>query len=429
VLRAFPREPSVEAGGELLLHVATDASSYRVRLERWDERALPVLEAGPFDGENAPPGAPDVPWAWPSIALALPPDLAPGAYVARFLTDGGSGGRGAPRDDTPDARWGTALFVVRAPSRARVLVNLPLFTYHAYNVAHVDGTRGFDDGACLYSGERAVTLLRPGGGTGGHPWDEVNPDVYDRTTPRQTFAHWDLNGLHWFARERIPVDVCTDLDLHRGTVDLERYAVLCSFGHDEYWTREKRARIERWVDGGGNLAVFGGNTCWFRVTYDDATRSIARDGRWSDDEPEDALTGLSFRRGGGKWIGPRPASGYRIERAAHPLLRDAHVRDGELVGAGAALIGYEFDGVDPEHAPRDVVVLGRASLDGWNVADGSGTLAPGGHAAMVTFARGRGTVFNAGTTDWSRALAWGDANVKAITRSVVRRMTERSRGW
>jgi len=428
VLRAFPREPVIDAGGTLVLHVATDAPRYRVRLERWSDRAQVVHEAGPFAGEDAPPGAPDAPWHWPSVALALPRETEPGAYVARFIPGGGESARGAPRDDTPDARWGTALFVVRAPSPARVLVNLPLFTYHAYNVAHVRVTRGGDEGACLYSGHRTVTLKRPGGGTGGHPWDEANVDVYDRTSPRQTFAHWDQYALHWFVREGIAVDLCTDLELHRGDVDLTRYALLCTFGHDEYWTREKRARVEAWVDGGGNVAFFGGNTCWFRVRYDEASASITRDGTWSDDEPEDALTGLSYRRGGGKWIGPRPPTAYRVEQAGHPVFRDAHVRDGDLIGPGTSLIGYEFDGVDPEHAPEGLVLLARASVEGWNVADGSGQIAPGGHAAMAAFRRGDGTVFNAGTVDWARALGWGDARVKAVTRSVVRRLTERGGG-
>jgi hypothetical protein len=419
LLRAFPHEATVDAGGTLRLHVATDARRYTVRIERWSDGAQLVSEAGPFEGVDAPPGKAGEAWDWPQIEIPLPGGLQPGAYIARFLTEGGNPARGAPRDDTPDARWGTALFVVRAPSQARALVNLPLFTYHAYNVAHVDGTRRVDEGACLYSGSPAVSLRRPGGGTGGHSWDEVHADMYDRTTPRQTFAHWDLYGLAWFAREGIAVDVCTDLDLHRGDVDLRRYALLCSFGHDKYWTREKRARVERWVDDGGNLAFFGGSTCVSRLRYDDEAASITRDGTWSDDEPEDALTGVSYRRGGGKWIGPRPPAGYRIENASHWMLRDAHVRDGDLVGAGAYAIGYECDGIDPACAPPGLTVLGRASFDGWNVGDGSGRIAPGGGAAMVAFGRGRGHVFNAGTVDWARALAW-DARVKAITRSVVR---------
>ena len=420
-MRAYPREPTVDAGGTLVLHVATAEPRYRVRLERWSERCEVVLEAGPFKGEDAPAGPAETPWEWPSVAIPLPPTLSPGAYVARCIPERE---RFAIRPaGTPDARWGSALVVVRAPSPARVLVNLPLFTYHAYNVAHIDGTLGGDEGACLYSGVRTVTLHRPGGGTGGHPWDEVNADVYDRLSPRQTFAHWDLPALRWFTRNGIVIDLCTDLDLHEGTVDLARYALLCSFGHDEYWTRMKRTRVERYLEDGGNVAFFGGNTCWFRVRYDETTRSITRDGKWSDDEPEDGLTGLSFRRGGGKWIGERPPTGYRLLSAGHALLRDAGVRDGELIGAGARVIGYECDGIDPAHAPENLVVLGRAPLSSWNVSDGSGDIAPGGHAAMVTFRRGRGTVFNAGTADWARALAI-DPAIAAITRSVVERLSE-----
>jgi hypothetical protein len=427
MLRAFPRESTVDSGGRLVLHVATDAPRYSVRLERWSDRREVVLEAGPFVGEDVPPGAPGVPWDWPSIDLALSRDLAPGAYIARFSTEGGASRRGGPRDDTPDARWGAALFIVRASSAARVLVNLPLFTYHAYNVAQIDGTAGFDRGTCLRSGGSSVTLHRPGGGTGGHPWDEVNPDIYDRTSPPNTFAHWDLYALQWFAHERIAVDVCTDLDLHRGELDLHRYGVLCTFGQDEYWTREERAHVEAWLDDGGNVAFFGGNTCRSRVRYDDTTATLTQDGRWSEDEPEDTLTGLSYRRGGGKWNGPRPATGYRIEHSEHVLFRDAHVRTDDIVGAGASVVGYEFDGIDPERAPKGLTVLGRAEPRDWNIADGSGEIAPGGHAAMVTFRRGDGVVFNAGTTDWARALGWGDARVKAITRSVVRALSERQR--
>jgi len=424
VLRAFPREPTVDAGGRLVLHVATDSPHYTVRIERWSDGGEVVDEAGPFAGEDAPPGDPGVPWDWPSIEITLPAHLTPGAYIARFSTEGGAEGRGRPRERTPDARWGTALFVVRGISPARVLVNLPLFTYHAYNVAHTDVIETGDPGACLYTGH-PVTLRRPGGGTGGHPWDQFNPDVYDRTSPRQAFAHWDLYALRWLARERIPVDLCTDLDLHRGDLDLDRYAMLCSFGHDEYWTREKRAHVETWLERGGNVAFFGGNTCWGRLRYDDATASLSRDGKWSDDHPEDSLTGLSWRAGGGKWAGARPPTGYRIERSDHELLRYTGLHDGDIVGAGAAVVGYEFDGVSSD-APAGLAVLGRAGPGAWDVADGSGRLWPGCNAAIVTFRRERGTVFNAGTTDWPRALAWGDAAVAAITRSVVRRFSERS---
>ncbi len=44
-----------------------------------------------------------------------------------------------------------------------------------------------------------------------------------------------------------------------------------------------------------------------------------------------------------------------------------------------------------------------------------------GHAVMASFARGRGEVFNAGTTEWAHGLAAGDPFVTRITRNVLRR--------
>jgi hypothetical protein len=44
-----------------------------------------------------------------------------------------------------------------------------------------------------------------------------------------------------------------------------------------------------------------------------------------------------------------------------------------------------------------------------------------GHAVMASFKRGRGEVFNAGTTEWAHGLAAGDPFVECITRNVLRR--------
>lgn len=422
MLWAFPATPAIEAGARLQLHVAGDAAAFRIAIEHCGSGEIVAL-AGPFRGGSAPSGSASRPWDWPAISIDTERRWPAGAYVARAIVPGTTE-RGGPRAGTPDARWGTALFVVGRSPSARVLVNLPLFTYHAYNVACTDGTSGSDQGACLYSGERTVTLLRPGGGTGGHPWDEVHADAYDSSSPRQTFAHWDCPALRWFAREGVEVDVCTDVDLHRGDVPLERYGLLCSFGHDEYWTPEKRSRVEAFLDGGGNVAFFGANTCWFRVRYDEAAMTITRDGRWCDDAPEDALTGLSYRSGGGKWVGKRPPTGYAVE-SEHPFTAAAGLYPGDVFGAEHALIGYEADGIDPDAVPAHTCVLARASLRHWDVADGSGEIAPGGHAAMVTFAHGLGTVFNAGTADWARCLA-RNSHVSAITRAVVEQLQHRS---
>jgi hypothetical protein len=102
------------------------------------------------------------------------------------------------------------------------------------------------------------------------------------------------------------------------------------------------------------------------------------------------------------------------------LLRAAGLRDGDVIGEKSTVVGYECDGIDPARAPSSLAVLGRAPIGHWDVADGSGEVAPESHAAMVAFRRGEGTVFNAGSADWARALAENDRGVTAITRAVLR---------
>lgn len=325
-------------------------------------------------------------------------------------------------DVTPaslDGRSARALFVVRnAGSRARLLVMLPLFTYHAYNVAEVDGTLGEDEGACLYSGAPWVSLLRPGGGIGGHPWDEVNADAYDPASPRQTFAHWDGKALAWLEQNGIAYDCCTDLELHEGCIDLHAYRALASFGHHEYWTDAMRLRVERFVAQGGNAAFFGGNTCWFRTEYDAQRRAIHRIGRWTEN-PEWRFTGVTYGHGGGKWIGARPATGYTVADPDHWVFSGTNLRAGEVFGAPERLIGYECDGAPPESGVR---VVASASIADWPVDDGSGERSQTARADMGVRECG-GTIFTASTADWARVLASEEPAVARVTRNVIERFT------
>jgi hypothetical protein len=297
-------------------------------------------------------------------------------------------------------------------------VILPLFTYHAYNVAEVDGTLGKGEGDCLYSGAKWVSLHRPGGGTGGHPWDEVNADMYDRATPRQTFAHWDAKAIAWLEREGFAYDCCTDLEIHNGSVNLCDYRAIASFGHHEYWTREMRVRIDGFIAAGGNAAFFGGNTCWFEAEYDASSHAIRRAGRWLDD-PEWKTTGVSYAYGGGKWIGERPPTGYTITEPRHWVFEGMNASDADTFGFEERLIGYECDGAPEE---SDLLVLARAPISHWRVDDGSGEVSAHACATMGIRQAG-GLVFTASTVDWARVLERGEPAVCGVTRNVLRRFT------
>ncbi|MDQ4025417.1 MAG: hypothetical protein M3217_07995, partial [Actinomycetota bacterium] len=236
MIEGFAREPSVEPGGQLELHVSTDAPAFRVDFYRWGLELTRLGGSDWLDGVLVPQHLPFHDWtrdnvgldgsdlaAWPGYRFAVPADWPSGVYVA-VLAEGDGGER--PVDG--DARHARALFVVRsaAPGAdAAILYKVPLLTYHAYNQVC---EQRYDPAAqaggwCLYSVPEpaelpvavppAVSVRRPGGGTGGTPFDTFNPDPFD-PTPRQTFVHWDALAVAWLERSGYRFDVCTDLDLH-----------------------------------------------------------------------------------------------------------------------------------------------------------------------------------------------------------------------
>ena len=185
--------------------------------------------------------------------------------------------------------------------------------------------------------------------------------------------------------------------------------------------------------------------------------------------PEAQTIGLSFTRGGYARVGqatPRSSGGYNIHRPEHPMFADTHLRYGDVLGGPSRIVGYEVDGCEltmlngdpvPTYAddtPAGLEVLGTAparlisiTQDRceapralWANADPPGDLegvatwlfgsaAPENtariahnHAVMGTFTKGKGRVFNAGTTDWCYGLDT-DPQVQQVTRNVIRWLT------
>jgi hypothetical protein len=462
MIEGFPRRPSVLPGGRLELHVATDAPAFRVDVYRWGREAVHAWSSEWLEGRRAPHHLPFQDWGranaglhgeelepWPAYALPVPADAPSAVYVAVLVEGDGTGEAAPPAVPPPlDARSARALFVVRsaAPGRdATVLYKVPLFTYHAYNQVSAEhwsaaARRG---GWCLYSefldlpvpGLPAVSVLRPGGGTGATTFDTFNPDPFD-PTPRQAFVHWDALAVGWLEREGQRVDVCTDLDLHEdGAELLAAYRLLLSVGHDEYWSDAMRAAVEGFVAAGGSAAFLGGNTCWWRITFD-SPFAFRRAGHWHDvpGRPENLLTGVSFRNGGERPLGFGLGDpvGFRVQHADHWLYAGTGLRDGDAFGGRADehLVGYECDGahfdrgalgrrpVRPtgvDGTPEDFVILavGDVGRCGWGDGNRAATLglhAPGG------------TVVTAATTDWPRLLARRSPVVEQVTRNVLERL-------
>lgn len=295
------------------------------------------------------------------------------------------------------------------------------------------------------------------------------------------FLHkWEHAFVRWAeGEEGLAFDYLTDRDLDDDPAALEGYEVVLLVGHSEYWSGPERAALEAFVDHGGRLAIFSGNTGFWRVRWDGDTlvchkwngetaEDVADADRthlWSHPmfgAPEAQITGLSFIFGGYHRLGlcaARGQGGYTVYRHDHWALAGADLFYGDVFGDQVPLLGYENDGcvftfgddglpapvvklgvpenleiialapcafAEPEDTgyrplipPEQLdVVAGIAFGDSGPSAQARVTR---GHAVMASFRRGAGEVFNAGTTEWAHGLAAGDPFVVQITRNVLTR--------
>jgi hypothetical protein len=461
MIRGYVEQPSPRVGEVAVLRVATDAPSFRVDVYRCGDGLELVQRGRSLPGADAPPHLPWHDWGrantglrgeplapWPAYDFAIGAEWRPGVHLAVLVEEDAA----TPAPVPPWAPQGQALFVVRRGAEtppAPILYKLPLLTYHAYDLA---GGAPYDPVTqtgqwCFYNVPRArevpipfpagLGLHRPGGGTGATPYDVFNTDPFD-PTPRQTFAHWDAKMICWLERNGHDVDYCTDVDLHREGLELlAPHRLLVSAGHDEYWSDRMRGALEQFADAGGNLAFFSGNTCWWRVAFEDDV-TVERLHFWHDPdtpgEPENTLLGVSFRNGGERDRDDFPTPvGYRVQHADHWVYEGTGLRDGDVFGESDYIVGYECDGalfdradldagrpVEPtgdDGTPKDFTILavGDCRASGWGFGNGAATM--GVHTRA-----GGGTVFTASTTDWARALAAGDPAVGRITTNVLGRL-------
>lgn len=448
MIAGYPASASIDAGDTLVLHISTTSCRFRVLFYRWTDKLVPVHASGWLPGKCAAPRGAADDWDWPAYPFRLRANLPSGVYLA-FLDDGRSTILSLAADSA------AIMFVLRGPRDSKILYKLPLATYHAYN---------FTGGGCFYKNPPRslsppggkVSFRRPGGGIGGAVW--CSPDYYDPGSPRQTFAHWDAPFIAWLTRNGFTPEFCTGLDLGERPGMLERCRLLLSAGHDEYWSEPERNAVESYIENGGNVAIFGGNTCWWRIRPIDNVAAMvchqggphgALDHWWPDSgagRPEDTLCGASYRHGGGWWDGPRETDGFIVQQSGHWVFDGTGLADGEAFGAGTSppLIGYECDGaclasfdrstgragLPPcgDRAARSTrfELLAASALRGrWQELPEreNNSAGDGIHAATMGLYSDGGTVFNAGTTDWAQVLGSGqEPCVDVITRNVIERL-------
>lgn len=500
---------SARPGETVALHATSAQGPCRLEIARIGRERVVVAVVEDIDvGDHPTPDDADSNGcAWPVAGhVEIGPDWKTGYYDLLLADAGGE-------------QWHHCLCVrpARGTRSARALIVLSTNTYHAYN--YWGGASAYCDVAGLMSGAKPFAEAMAGAigvlsterpfpqmiiaapedaprlvnlrkrDFGETPW-AADPDWRLRhlQTPYDGsagFLHkWEHAFVDWAEREGIALDYATDGDLDAEADALDGYACVLLVGHSEYWTVNERDALERFVDAGGGLAIFSGNTAFWKVRFENGGRTYVchkwrgfendpavRDDPslathlWSHrafERPEATITGLTFLFGGYHRLGmcvARGQGGYTIYNDRHWALAGTDLFYGDVIGDTLPLLGYENDGCRfyfgadglPKPAPglgvpENLEIIGLAPCAFGEDPDspyhpiippenldvvardvfGDPEMAANpalirGHAVMASFRRGSGEVFNGGTTEWAHALRANDPFIAQITRNVLAR--------
>jgi hypothetical protein len=301
-------------------------------------------------------------------------------------------------------------FVVRSATTPgsrtkRAVIVLATNTWNAYNNW---------GGMSLYTGGHQVSFRRPfGRGMLCRP--EVERD--DRKArPTRWGEEPDVDGLifqdyriergyppaigssGWFTFERrfvewaesagYDIDYAISADLDQDASILDGYDLMLSVGHDEYWSAGQRRCVERFVETGGNLASFSGNTMFWQVRLEgedadphgsmvchkytahhtdpvSSSNPELTSGMWCDPivgNPEWRLLGggsafgLYYRFGSAV---RRGSGGFTVYRDDHWLFRNTGLGYGDVLGAKHGAVGYETLGVPLQFDEYQLPIVAR----------------------------------------------------------------------
>ncbi|MBB4689529.1 N,N-dimethylformamidase beta subunit family domain-containing protein [Amycolatopsis jiangsuensis] len=299
------------------------------------------------------------------------------------------------------------------------------------------------------------------------------------------WAGYERHFFRWAESHGYEVDLLIQEDLHADPEALTPYRCAVFAGHDEYWTAQMRARVDAYTSAGGRVARFAGNFMWqIRLDLGQGTQTaykydaVDRDpvagtetrhlltSAWEDPavgNPGATTFGVNALRGmyaGFGAFAPRSSRGYTVFRPEHWAMAGTGLGYADTFGDRAAVFSYEVDGLDyqfrdglphpsgTDGAPAGLQIIAMnwstAAEDGRSADTGYFMLGDGdaryrasiageeytertrrrfarGAGMVVSFERGAGEVFTAGTCEWVNGLRLDDHAVTTITRTVLDR--------
>ena len=452
-IEGYASASSVDPGESLPLHVSTKSHTFDIDVYRlgWYGGAGARRVAGakglPGGRRAAPrPRESDGFFAcdWPvSYALAVGRDWVSGVYLARLTG----------KDDGMQA---FIPFVVREDatgtqgsgdaSRAGLLFQSSVTTWQAYN--NWGGKSLYDFNSSGGKRARRVSFDRPYG-SGAGAWAGLGAGELLTVAHAPRPAGWEYPMLRWLERSGYHLAYATDLDVHRDADLLARRRGFLIVGHDEYWSRVMRDRIEAARDRGTNLGIFAANVGYWQIRLEGQAAGgesrvmfCAKDADLDslyDTEADKDLTvrfrDLHPRRPEVALVGMM-ISGENVESdfAPVPEQRQHWAYEGTGIAKGATISIPGLGGYEVDRSFADDSLYARWSPKGLTVLARSPIAPPNGHRSVtettVYAAPSEAVVFSTGTMQWSWGLDdWGTPrlrpkrshpDVERITRNVLK---------
>ncbi|HEX2062632.1 MAG TPA: invasin domain 3-containing protein, partial [Thermoanaerobaculia bacterium] len=413
----YANKRSVAAGDVIGFHIATATRPFTVQVVNMatPDTVLTTLTGLTSQARDCT-GMWETGCNWPvTTNFTVPSTWTPGFYAARFPTTRGTR---------------HILFVVRAPvpgSYAPIAVIQTSHTDTAYN--RFGGKSVYDNLSSNNQRAHIVSFNRP-------YWDDAG---------LTRFASWEQPFVFWMKQENRRFEVITDEDME-ARIPLSGYKALIIVGHSEYWSLHARQHLDAFLQSGGHLAIFGGNTMWWQVRVDLATRQMTVYKKasldpltasnpdvstvnwydWPVFNPENTTIGASFRHAG---YNNMTANFERIPLDQRVPFTVTNPTSWVYAGTGVTMgqefgrsgAGIEVDGVTFNTLPNGSVVvegsdgtpLSTDILATIPASEGYGTI------SVTTLPEG-GTIFNGSSRDWAIGLA-SDAVIAQITRNVLDR--------
>ncbi|MGE0282007.1 MAG: N,N-dimethylformamidase beta subunit family domain-containing protein [Rhizobiaceae bacterium] len=411
----------------------------------------------------------DAGWSY-DLEFALPNDLRSGVYLVRLKS--------------PASVNYYPLFVKgEAQSRAPILFLIPTNTYLAYandHLAALDFSAVMAHEKVVPEDEQYLFEHREPGrscydrhsdgspvrySSRRRPLFNVRPNAVNWLTGSHRHYPVDMYILEWLEHVGIDYHVATDEDLERdGRALLDRYNVVVTGSHPEYWSRSGLDVLEGYLGNGGRLMYLGGNGFYWvtsRFPGQPWVIEVRRDntGTRCWDAPYGERTHVATAEAGGIWRtrgrapnkivgigfsseGFSKGCGYRRLEASYdsPASRFFEGVASEVIGdQGHVLGGAVADEIDrydqalgsPEHAFVLATSTGLGNEYQVVIEDMTLMLPDLGgeqrpdlvRADMVVFpVDGGGCVFSVGSIAYGGALAWKscDNDLSRVTANVLK---------